>query len=133
MTSTQSGENPMPNNIVNVPPLPATNASLRTEFKPVVLREAVKAALMDGAYEVVQPYLNATDNAQSQTGGVDGDEWIGAQKMQQWAVDHDVDVIRKAKLREIKNSINAALRHITDDQGHPIDRRSRVARALGSQ
>jgi hypothetical protein len=123
----------MTKSIVTVPPLPATNASLHTEFKPAVLREAVKAALMDGAYEVVHPYLNATNNAQSLTGSVIGDRIIGAKELQEWATTHGVDIIGKAKLSEIDKCINAALRKITDDQGQPIDRKSRVARALASQ
>jgi hypothetical protein len=118
--------------IVAAPALPATNQMLTTQLKPAVLKEAVKAALMNGAYEKVRPYLDTVNVNQGVMGSLVMDRAAAAKELKEWGEEQKVEVIARANWHELDKAINSALRVIKDDHGNPIDRRSRRLAALSA-
>lgn len=118
--------------IVAAPALPATNQTLTTQFKPSVLKDAVKAALMDGAYEKLHPFLNSVNASQGVMGSLVMDRAAAAKELKEWGEEQKVEVIAKANWHELDKAINGALRSIKDEHGRSIDRKSRRLAALSA-
>jgi len=123
----------MPRNMpVRATPLPATNETLVLATRPMKLCDHIKDALMNGAYEVVVPYLQTVNAREGVTGSRKTDEVMAAYVLQNWAADNGKLAIKTADLAQISTHMIYALRAIRDEHGQRIDRTSRRRAALAA-
>lgn len=110
--------------------LPPSNETLSLKKRPSDLNDAVKAALMDGAYDRLHPYLQTVDTKDGVMGSLMMDRAAAAMELQKWAGDTGNEIISKEHWARLDRAINTALRAIKDKNGNSIDRRTRRLVAL---
>jgi hypothetical protein len=116
----------MPRSItVEATPLPPTNETLKLATRPMKLNDYVKDAIMDGAYELILPYIQSVNPREGATGSVRTDRVVAALTLQTFGKERNIPALENANLVELDHAINVALRAIRDESGNRIDRKSR--------
>jgi hypothetical protein len=119
--------------IVQAASLPPTNELFTTKSKPTALKDAVRAAIMNGAYERLHPYLQTVNKKEGVTGSLVMDRAAAAMELQKWGHDKGVEIIQEANWTELDRCINIALKAIKDENGQSIDRNTRRLAAIASR
>jgi hypothetical protein len=115
---------------VYVPPLPPTNETLHLATKPPVLNDHVKAALMDGAYEAVLPYIQAVNDKDAVNKSLRHDNMAALFALKLFAERNSLAQIIEADLKALDHSFGVALRAIKDENGNSISPKTRRRLAL---
>src|SRR6266566_8351029 len=113
--------------IVHANPLPASNEKIKLVKGQPKLCDAVKKALVDGAWEKVLPFIQAVDKVDSVSGSLPFDKAFAAQAMKAHLIDSGDTGDSYPVFNEvaISRAMTWALKAMRDENGNALDHKSR--------
>jgi len=115
--------------VIHAKPLPELNEKLTLKIGKPKLCDAVKKAMIDGAWSKVLPHIQAVDRVEAKSGSLEFEKAFAAQAMKAHLVDSD-SYFADSKETDISRAITWALKAMRDENGNALDHKTRKQLAL---